>query len=173
MPGKLTPDAVFRNITDISPDFLEELCIKGLILDVDNTIAKYSESVPGDDIRGWCEKVKAKEIKLFILSNSKRPDRVRRMSEAIGAPFIYRAGKPSRRGFMETEKKLGLRGSEIAVVGDQIFTDVLGAKRAGMRAFIVYPLGMDENILFRLRRLAETPFIRMCKSRYDKEQKDV
>jgi HAD superfamily phosphatase (TIGR01668 family) len=157
------PDAVYDKVTDIEAKTLVEMGIRGLALDVDNTIAKYSEDQPAPEIISWIKKLREEGFSLVIVSNSRKQERVPKISRALDLQYIVRAGKPSRRGFIEATRILDMEPKDVAVVGDQIFTDVLGAKRAGCKAIIVYPRGISENPLFRLRRLIETPFIRIAK----------
>lgn len=166
MFAKLTPDAVFYSVTDIGAEFLRESGIAGIALDVDNTIARYSETTPGEDIIRWCEALKEDDIRFAVVSNNRHEHRVKAISGAIGVPFILSAKKPGRRGFEKAAELMSLPAGKVLAVGDQIFTDVLGAKRAGMKAAIVYPLGMGESFLFRIRRALEMPFIGRCKAVY-------
>jgi len=158
----LLPDAVFHSVTDITADWLLQNEIIGLALDVDNTLAKYSEDMPAPEIVEWLSKMREAGIRSVIVSNSRRETRVPVISQALGLKYIVKAGKPSRKGFLKAAELLGLEPANIAVVGDQIFTDVLGAKRAGCKALIVYPRGISESLWFVVRRWIETPFIRMA-----------
>lgn len=156
------PDAVYDKVTDIEVESLVEMGIQGLALDVDNTIAKYSEDLPAPEITRWIGQMRDEGFPIIIVSNSRKEKRVPNISRALGLPYIVKAGKPSRRGFIEATRILELDPQKVAVIGDQIFTDILGAKRAGCKAIIVYPRGISENPFFRLRRLVETPFIRLA-----------
>jgi HAD superfamily phosphatase (TIGR01668 family) len=159
MPSHLLPDAVFHSVTDIKPEWLINQKIIGLALDVDNTIAKYSENTPAPEIIAWMKRMREAGIQSVIVSNSRRETRVPVISKALGIEYIVKAGKPSRKGFVRAAEIMGLKTENIAVVGDQIFTDVLGAKRSGCKALIVYPRGISENPWFTVRRWIETPFI--------------
>ena len=156
------PDAVFNSVTDIKADWLIKNNIIGLALDVDNTLAKYSEDMPAPEIVEWIDQLREAGIRSVIVSNSRRETRVPAISRALGLRYIVKAGKPSRKGFLRAAELLGLEPANIAAVGDQIFTDVLGAKRAGCKALIVYPRGITESPWFVLRRWIETPFIWMA-----------
>jgi len=155
------PDGVFQNITEIEPAWLIRYGIRGLALDVDNTIAKYSEDLPAPEVAEWLRRVGDAGIRAVIVSNSSHANRVPDISRALGIDYIIRAGKPRRRGFRWASEVLGIAPEHIGVIGDQIFTDVLGAKRAGCQALIVYPRGMFESPWFKVRRWIETPFVRL------------
>lgn len=161
MSSLFLPDGVFQNITDIDPAWLIRYGIRGLALDVDNTIAKYSEAAPAQEIVDWLRRVGDTGIRAVIVSNSSHANRVPDISRVLGIEYLIRAGKPSRRGFRWAAEILGVAPEHLGVIGDQIFTDVLGAKRAGCQALIVYPRGMLESPWFRVRRCIETPFIRL------------
>ena len=164
---KLTPDRVFESITDIKILDLKRMDIEGLILDIDNTIAKYSETVPPSAIVSWCGDIEKENIKIFLMSNNRSDERVRTVAQALSVEYMIHARKPRPAGFLWAAAVLNIDSGRICVIGDQIFTDVFGAKRAGMRAFLVTPRGLGDSILFRIRRWVETPFIYMSK-RYDK-----
>lgn len=162
LKAHLLPDAVFDSVTDIKSDWLIKQEIIGIALDVDNTIAKYSEHLPAPEIVNWMESLRNAGIRSVIVSNSRKEKRVPDISRALGLPYIVKAGKPSRKGFLRAAELLDTEPKHIAVIGDQIFTDVLGAKRAGCKAYIVYPRGINESPWFSIRRWIETPFIRLA-----------
>ena len=163
----LIPDAEFKSVTDISIKFLKSHGIRGLALDLDNTLSKYSESIPSCEVCAWLSGLRSHGISTVVVSNSHKPERVGKACAALGVEYHIKSNKPSRKGFRWAVMTMGLKPHEVAAVGDQIFTDVLGAKRAGCKAIIVYPRGMDENFLFKLRRIVELPFIR--RARYTKD----
>lgn len=169
--GKLIPDAEFADVCDISAEWLASKGIRAVALDMDNTLAKYSERDPSPEVAAWLESLRASGIGAMIVSNTHRPARVERHAKALGVEYLSHAGKPSRKGFRLAAEKLGVRPSEIMAIGDQVFTDIWGAKRTGCAAVIVYPRGMEENVFFRLRRAVELPFIALCKERYRKKGK--
>lgn len=124
----LYPNTFLTKITDITIDFLENNNIQGLILDVDNTMIDYNRK-PITGLEKWCNDLKSKNIKLCILSNSNKKEKVKTLAENLEIPFIYFACKPFKKGFLKSKRILGLENENIAVVGDQIFTDVLRCKQ--------------------------------------------
>ena len=168
---KLIPDAEFRDVCDISAEWLRSHGIRAVALDMDNTIAKYSESEPDKRVTEWFSSLRKAGIVGAIVSNTKRAHRVAGVAETLGIEYRLGCKKPSSKGFLWAAEALGVKPNEVLSIGDQIFTDVWGAKRAGCRAAIVYPRGMDENVLFRLRRLVELPFIACSRERYGKKVK--
>ena len=151
------PRFSFRNLTDVSPDFLDMHGIRLLMLDLDNTIAAYGESSPADEILQWISGVKARGVKLFIISNSKRKSRVEAFAEALDIDYINEARKPSPKVVLAAMKAAGYRAGESALSGDQVYTDALAANRAGVLSITVRPRSL-KNPLHALRYSLELPF---------------
>jgi len=158
------PRYSFRKITDISPVFLNKLGIRFLMLDLDNTIAAYSEHLPSDGIIRWAEEIKNGGIELFIVSNSVRKDRVEVFAEALGIGYIKGARKPSRTGVRSAMASAGYNEDESALAGDQVYTDSLAAKRAGIVSIIVMPRRFT-NLFLALRYAFESPFRALSKNK--------
>ena len=158
----LIPDVVFSRISDISPEWLRDVRgVGGVICDLDNTLAAYGEKNPSPELSGWFGRLREAGLKAIILSNNKS-DRVMNFAAKLGVFAIRGAGKPKTYGFMAAAVRLGLAPERIAVIGDQIFTDIYGAKKSGMSALLVGHDQIDRNPLFRIRRAVEIPFIRRC-----------
>lgn len=156
---RLVPDKIFKDITKITPDILEEENIHALILDIDNTLASRNEKMPDRKIAEWVEKIKKTDVKLIIISNNHK-NRVERISKALGLQFRCHGLKPFPHSFLWAAEKMGVRPNETAAVGDQIYTDICGARFAGVKAWLVIPIDTDEGILIRFRRFFEKPFIK-------------
>ena len=159
MPSLFSPRMVFKSAAHISPEFLHARGIRALMLDLDGTLCpSHSDAVP-DWVAPWLSRMKEAGISLFMLSNNRRPGRVADFCAAYGIPaYLTRAGKPKRAGFREALRLLSLPASACALVGDQIYTDVLGANRMGIQSIFVY--SMDYHIwYYRLRHLLELPFL--------------
>lgn len=160
--SKLIPEAEFHSVCDISADVLREMGVKAVALDNDNTLAKYSEGAPSPEVKAWMDGIRAAGIGAVIVSNTHHPARLGRIADELGIAWRDRCAKPSTKGFRWAAETLGVQPRELLSIGDQVFTDVLGAHRAGAKAAIVYPRGMSENFLFRVRRFFELPFIAAC-----------
>ncbi|NLB28610.1 MAG: YqeG family HAD IIIA-type phosphatase, partial [Clostridiales bacterium] len=128
-----------------------------LMLDLDNTIAPCSRKTPPSELLAWINEMKSAGIVLYIVSNSRREDRVSSFAGAFGIPYIYRAKKPSPRAVLRLLKKLRVLPENAALAGDQIYTDVLAANRAGAISIIVHPLKLINPVLA-LRFALELPF---------------
>ena len=164
MPFSLLPKVMAPSLTALTPDLLEGLGVRLLMLDFDNTIVPYTTNVPTPEMAAWLEKMnKLEDIRLCIVSNSHKA-RVPAFSEAYGVACVNRAAKPGTRGIREAMERFGAKQSETALVGDQIYTDVLGAKRAGVTALIVKSIH-NHTIWLKLRHLLEVPVLAMARKR--------
>jgi len=158
------PQYMFRELTDITPGFLERLGVRFLMLDLDNTIAAYNEHSPSQAVSEWFAKMKSHGIELFIISNSTRNNRVEAFSNALGAGFVMRSRKPSPTGLHSAINETGHDAGVSALVGDQVFTDTLAANRAGVISILVHPRRFT-NPFLALRYYIEAPFRALCKNR--------
>ena len=132
-------DFAFRRVNDITPEFLFKNNIKGLLLDLDNTLTTHDNPVPGKGVEEWLKEMKSFGIKLIIVSNN-HPERVKPFADMLGLNFISEGKKPLSSGFNRAQVKLGIPFSQLAVVGDQIFTDMLGANLKNIRGIFVFPI---------------------------------
>ena len=126
----LTPDCVFDSIYDITPEFLKSRGIRGALIDIDGTVSSHRIKHPTEKLCAYIKGMQEAGIKVLFLSNNKAT-RVGVFSEPMGIRWISRATKPLTRGFRKGAAMLELPMHEIAVIGDQIFTDVFGGNRAG------------------------------------------
>ena len=127
---KLIHDYVFDSIYDITPEVLTAHGVRGVLVDLDGTMASHKAALPPDTLHTFVDRLKNAGIAVLVFSNN-HPERVGKFCEPLGVGYISHAGKPFSRGFRKAAKRLGLSMCEIAVIGDQIFTDVFGGNRAG------------------------------------------
>lgn len=158
------PDYVFDSIADISCDFLESNGIKALILDLDNTLTTHNNPIPKPEIKAWLDDMKSIGLPMMIVSNN-HYERVRPFAEALGLPFVPDGRKPLTYGYKEAIKRLGFDKSNVAAVGDQIFTDVWGCKLTGIRSIFTYPIEYETGFWFRVKRTLEKPLLPKRKER--------
>lgn len=158
MAFSLLPDGVYNSIHEIDAGVLRQKGITLLLADLDNTVAPYSTALPDDRVRAWKTRLDESGIVLFILSNSRKPARTRIFAEALGVPFISHAGKPRAASFYKAISLMERTPAQTVMVGDQIFTDVLGAKVAGIQVLLVKPIRLAGNPGRYLRYAAELPF---------------
>ncbi|MBP3310202.1 MAG: YqeG family HAD IIIA-type phosphatase [Ruminococcus sp.] len=153
-----TITAAFRRVTGITPEILARMGIKGLILDLDNTLTTHDNPVPGDGVFEWLDCMKKNNIRLMIVSNNHAP-RVRPFAEMLGLEFVSEGKKPLTKGFSEAVKRMGLPKKSVAAVGDQIYTDVLGANLFGIKMLFVTPIEHETTTFFKIKRKLEIPFL--------------
>ena len=163
MGFSLLPKIIVPQLTDVSEELLRSRGIKLLMLDFDNTIVPYTTSTPTEEMRKWLEKMAASEIQLCVVSNSHK-DRVKIFCGKYGIPCITHANKPFSKGIKECLAKFHLRPQDCALVGDQIFTDTMGANAVGVTSILVKAID-NHNIWLKLRHVAEMPFILMARKR--------
>ena len=159
----LYPNAYFKNVLEITIDFLNENKIKGLILDVDNTLIDYNRNML-NGLEKWAEHMKQNNIKLYILSNSNKKDKVSYIANKLNIEYSYFAKKPFKSGFNRVKEILKLSSENIAVVGDQIFTDVIGANRCKMFAILVKPIDEKDIWVTKIKRPIEDKIINILKN---------
>lgn len=133
------PDAYFKRVEDINIEFLNKNKIKALLLDVDNTLVDRTKKMTESVIK-WAKELKGQGVKLYILSNTNDKEKIENIVKKIDIPYQHFAMKPLKRGFKKAQKELGEKSENIAIVGDQIFTDVIGGKRCNMYAILVEPI---------------------------------
>ena len=139
----LYPNAYFEKIQDITIQFLIKNKIKALILDVDNTLIDKQENLSEDVIK-WVKEIKGQGVKMHILSNTNRKSKVERVANTHQLNYEYFGKKKKKIGFNKVRKILNEDSSRIAVVGDQIFTDIIGGNRAGMFTILLEPISKKE-----------------------------
>jgi len=163
----LYPKGYFKKVSEISIEYLKENNIKGLILDVDNTLIDYEKNM-SEDTKAWVNMLKQNEIKLCILSNSNNAKKVEDVARKLNIEqYSYFAMKPLKKGFNKAKAILGLSATQIAVVGDQIFTDVLGANRMKMHSILVDPINDKDIFITMFKR----PIENAIKKRFIKKKK--
>lgn len=156
------PTYMKRRIFDITPGFLEKAGIKGLLVDVDNTLTLHNSPDLSPEVSVWLEKMKSCGIKLIIISNNSW-QRVQPFAAALGLDFLPDAKKPLKSGVEHCIKMIGLKKKEVALVGDQIFTDILAGNMGGIRTILLEPFNENEWWFIRFKRLLEKPFINIAK----------
>ncbi len=163
MPFSLLPRVMSRALTDLTPELLDKLEIRLLMLDFDNTIVPYTTSTPTEAMENWLKKMKDSHIRICVVSNSKR-DRVKIFCKSHGIDCITHARKPFSKGIRQCLDQYRVPEKYCALVGDQIFTDTLGANCAGIKSILVEAID-NHNIWLKLRHVAEMPFILLAANR--------
>ena len=152
------PTFALRSVLEITPASLKVRGIKALILDVDNTLTTHDNPVPADGVLEWIANMKKHKIKMLIVSNNSA-ERVIPFARQLKLRFVPNGAKPLTMGFHRAIRRLGLPKSQVCAVGDQIFTDILGANLAGIRSIFVSPIEMEKSRFFKVKRAIEKPLL--------------
>ena len=163
MSFSLLPTLITGAVTDIPVRLLRDRGIELLMLDFDNTIVPYTTDVPTKQVQEWLETLRDSGLKVCIVSNSHN-DRVPRFCRAYGLDCITHAKKPFSKGIRACLEKYGIPGEKAALVGDQIYTDTLGANCAGVTSILVSAIH-NHNFWLKARHVLELPFIFAAKNR--------
>jgi hypothetical protein len=141
----LFPDLYVASIYDIDLEYLRRRGIRGIIFDLDNTIVERGEIFWPPEVRDWLDGLKAEGFKISIVSNN-RQRAAEELAQTHGIPAVFRAVKPRRKPFLRAISLMGVGRRETAMVGDQIFTDIVGGNRLGLFTILVNPLPGKEFI---------------------------
>ena len=168
----LRPDLLVHAIEEIDFDWLEGRNVRGLLLDVDNTIVPWRSREIPDEKRSWIEQAKSR-FAVCLLSNTIFMDRLRHIASELGVDFVARAfcgRKPFPGGFREALRRIDIPASQAAMIGDQVFADVLGGKLVGCVTVLVDPVSpTNEFIGTRIVRCVE----RRLRERWWTEQEAI
>ena len=153
----IKPNAEFDIITDITIDFLKGNNIKGLILDVDNTLIDLSRNkIEGLD--DWINSMIESGIKIAIVSNGRKKRQIELLTNKHGLIYVFFALKPFKRGIKKARKELDLCYNEIAEIGDQLFTDVCVSNKVKMFSILTKPVEMEKSFIPRIKRKIENGY---------------
>lgn len=162
----LYPKIYLKKVQEITYQMLQENGILGVILDVDNTLIDYYKNMP-EGVQKWCENLKKQGIKFCIASNSNKKEKVEMVANKLDIPYIYFAKKPLKRGLRKACAIMQIEPEKVAVVGDQIFTDILGANRTGMHSILVEPIEEKDIFITLIKR----PIENYIKKKYEEKNK--
>ena len=136
----LQPDLVLGNtIFNLTPQILSQHNIKGLILDVDETLVPFKQKEASMELQQWIAKI-SQNTPIWLVSNNVSQARISDIAKSVDLPFIFAARKPSRRKLKQAARAMNLPVEQVAMVGDRLFTDVLAGNRLGMFTILVEPM---------------------------------
>lgn len=140
----LEPKLILQgSVLALTPALIAQHGLKGLVLDVDDTIISTRSAVVPNEVKLWMDEVK-QVASIALVSNNLSHNRIRRIAGVLDLPYIFGARKPSRKKVRQAVQKMNLSFSEVAMVGDRLFTDVLVGNRLGMFSILVEPM-RDSN----------------------------
>ncbi len=160
----LVPDYRFTVFTEASAEFLSSIGVKGIVLDIDNTLEPYEHPDPGEHVVRWLGELKALGIAAAIVSNN-GVERVERFNKELGLPAYFKAKKPFKKNVLRALSDMGVSKDEAILMGDQVFTDVWAARSAGIRAILVPPINDKRDVFTRFKRLLEKPILKKYEKR--------
>lgn len=166
--NRFYPNYVFESVEKIPYEVLEKEKIKLIIFDMDNTLVdnKYTYT---EELKEWMQHIKDKGIKLYILSNSPMEKKVKRISNELGIKYIYNAKKPFLKGFKAVVENSKVKKKNVMMIGDQLFTDVWGGNRFGIKTILVRPIATKEAIITKIKR----PFEKIVLKKYYKKRGEI
>lgn len=153
MLQRFYPDNEADSAYDIDYEALYRKGCRGVIFDIDNTLVPHGAPADERAVRLF-ERLREMGFGTMLLSNNKEP-RVKMFHDGVGSPYIFKAGKPGRRGYEAAMERMGTTPRTTVFVGDQLFTDVWGAKKAGIVTYLVRPIHPKEEIQIVLKRFLE------------------
>ena len=139
----LYPNGYFQKVEEITIQYLLKHKIKVLILDVDNTLIDYYQNIT-EEVTTWAKNLKGQGMKLYILSNTNNKEKVEKVANKLEIPYKNFAMKPLKKGFLKIQKEIKEPPEKIAVVGDQLFTDIWGGNRCKMYTILVDPINQKD-----------------------------
>ena len=162
---KFCPNEFIDSVTAINVEGLRSRGIKALLMDLDNTLVAWQGYDIPDEIINWVREASVCGMKVCLVSNTRTSGRLDRISSILGVGFAVKAMKPRRAGFIEALNLLGVSSNEAAVIGDQIFTDVLGGNRLGIYTILVRPMHRREFFGTKISRFFEFFLMRLFRKR--------
>jgi len=166
MAGLFSADIRARRLWEIDPALLTARGVRGVLLDIDNTLTTHDSQHLPPEVPRWLDAARAQGLLLLLVSNNSA-ERVAPFAAKIGLDFYAKAAKPLPGGYRRAAAKLGLAPAQVAMVGDQIFTDSLGANAAGMVSVLLEPIEPESTAFFRFKRFCERP-LRWAMARRDR-----
>lgn len=146
--GKLLqPDLILQGtVLDLDAETLKQYGLKGLVLDVDETLVPFKMAQVSEELLPWVEEIR-QVSSLWLVSNNISEARIRRIAKSLNLPYIFGAGKPSRRKVRRAVEAMGFPVEQVGMVGDRLFTDVLAGNRLGMFTILVKPMVAPDHVV--------------------------
>ena len=169
MKFTLVPDYYFDTFDKASAEFLSSIGVKGILLDVDNTLEPYENPLPTEKVLSWFHSLKEQGIRAAIVSNNNK-ERIELFNKELSLPAYYKAKKPFKKRLLLAMSDLGTTPEETIFIGDQIFTDVLAARNAKIRAILVPPIKDKTDIFTKFKRLLEKPILKKYRKKHMEDE---
>ena len=155
---RFLPDEYYSSTYKIDFKKYYDKGYRGILFDIDNTLVRHNEPATSRAVQ-LMEQLKAIGFKVCLVSNNKEP-RVAAFNKKLKVNYIYKAGKPSKKGYIRAMNEIGCNIDNTLAVGDQIYTDIIGSASLGIHTILVRPIDTShEEIQITLKRIIEKPFI--------------
>lgn len=153
------PNLILKDVTEVNPSLMEKYKIKALILDVDNTLTTHGSQHIQSEVLDWLSQMKKLGIPMMIVSNNTK-ERIHPFASRLGLDYVAMGCKPLTYGFSRAQKRFGFASNQIAVIGDQIYTDIVGGNLKGCFTILVSPFQLENNAFFKIKRKLEQGHIK-------------
>ena len=152
----LKPSYFINSVLEISPEFLKQNSLKSIFIDIDDTLTEHGSPIIDKKVTDWINLITSSDIKIILVSNNFK-NRVEKFAQKISLPFVYFSCKPLPIGFIGALRKANVKKNEAVVVGDQLFTDILGANLFGIKSILVEPRSKSKTLFLKIKRFIEKP----------------
>lgn len=156
-----------KSVLDIDEKFIRENHLRGLILDLDNTLSMHGSPAAEQGVTEWLAQMRGMGMKMMVLSNNTKK-RVAPLAKELGLDFISFGCKPLTVGVSRALRKMRLPRKSVALVGDQIFTDIIGGNLRGVNTVLVEPFHLEDKKSFKLKRKLESAVFKRDYSKIEK-----
>ena len=165
MKNPMMPDYMFRTFDEITPAFLQELGVKAILADIDNTLAPYEQPEPDEKLTAWIKSLSDAGITIAFISNNDR-ERIELFNKTLGVPAYWKSGKPFKKSLLRAMNDLGTDKTNTVMLGDQLLTDAWAGNAAGLKVIIVPPIKDKLNLFFRFKRWLEKGTVKRFKRKH-------
>ncbi len=170
MKFTFVPEYYFKTFDEATADFLSKLSVKGIILDIDNTLEPYENATAGEGVKKWFKSLEEKGIKAAFVSNNEK-ERVELFNKDFGFPAYFKAKKPFKKNLLRAMEDMGTTPENTILMGDQVFTDVWAAHNAKIPAILLPPINDKRDLLTKLKRKLEVPVLKKYRKKEAKGNK--
>lgn len=154
MLKRFLPNEYVQSIFEITPQFLKERNIHGIITDLDNTLVEWDRPLATPELTTWFKEMRDNGIQIVILSNNNEK-RVHKFATPLGIPYIYKAKKPLSKAFRKALAIMNLPKEETVMIGDQLLTDIFGGNLSGFFTILVVPVTETDGLATKINRMIE------------------
>ena len=144
----------YDSYADITPQILKQYNIRGILVDLDDTLVVHNYPDPDDNVMQWLMSMKEESIPVCIISNNQKR-RMMSFVKNLDVGYFYNAFKPRTHVIYSALGVMNIKKSEAVLIGDQLFTDIRAANNAGIKAFLVKPVGEKSTLFIKLKRYFE------------------